>query len=90
MNSEEKFDKMMSDINEMKVSQARIEGCLHAAPCSHLNALSAKLSENTSALHLKIEKHVDDHHSSKSSRANWVAIMTAVCAIATLIGVLLK
>ena len=75
---------MMSDINEMKVSQARIEGCLHATPCSHLNNLSAKLSENTSALHNKFEKHIDDHHSNKSTRANWGLIFTGICSLATL------
>ncbi len=90
MNSEEKIDKLYNDMTEVKVTLARLESCLHPAPCSHLCEHVTKHSGDIADLHNQHKVHIEAHHSSKNVRANWAALAAVVCALATIASVILK
>ena len=90
MDNNSKIDKMSDDITDIKVSMARMIEKLHDTPCTHLLAHISSQSEKIKDLHNKLDAHIETYHSSKNSRANWVAIMTALCALATLAAVFYK
>ena len=90
MDSEDKIDKMSDDMTDIKVSMARMIEKLHDTPCAHLLAHISSQSDKVRDLHSKLDAHNETYHSSKNSRANWVAIMTAVCALATLATIFYK
>ncbi len=90
MNNEDQIDKISDDLTDIKVSMARMIEKLHDTPCAHLLAHISSQSEKIKDLHQKLDTHIETYHSSKNSRANWVAIMTALCALATLATVFYK
>ena len=90
MNSEEKIDQLYKDMTEVKVTLARVESCLHSAPCNQLCEHVTKHSGDIAELHNQHKNHIEDHHSSRNLRANWAAIAAVVCAATTVIGMIVR
>lgn len=90
MNSEEKIDKLYNDMTEVKVTLARLETCLHGAPCPLLSEHVTKHSTDIAELHNQHKEHVEDHHSSKNFSANWAAIAAVVCALTSVVAMFYK
>ena len=90
MNSEEKIDKLYNDMTEVKVTLARLESCLHSAPCSQLCEHKTKHSSDIAELHNQHKAHIEDHHSSRTLRSNWAAIAALICALTSVLGMLFR
>ena len=78
--------RVLSDITEIKVTMARMEGALHTTPCPHLCDHMAKQSKDVSKIYERIEKHNEDHHSPKTIRENWVALAVILCTVVTFLS----
>ncbi len=97
MNNDDKIDKVCDDVNDVKLTLARIEVCLHSTPCQALTEFKTKHSDQVSALHIKIddkfEKHMDDHHSNKSQNSRWTTVgtmLSPLIAAAALVYMMMK
>ena len=90
MNSEEKIDRLYTDMTEIKITLARLESCLHAAPCTQLSEHVKKYSGDIAELHNQHKEHIEEHHSSRNFRGNWAAIAAVVCALASVAGMLMQ
>lgn len=62
----------------------------HDPPCDDITALEAKHSKDIAELHNQHKDHIEKYHSSRSVSANWGMIAAVVCAIATVLGIVLK
>ncbi len=88
MNSEEKLDRLYSDMIEIKVSLARVEELLHRAPCSELRGHMQQQRGDIAELHQQYKQHIEGAHSAQSLRENWaalVALLSALCSLCSLI-----
>ena len=80
--------KMDSEIKSVKTKQSGDTSKLHNKVEEHIRDCHSSSSEfSTDRL---LAKHVDDYHSSITSRANWAVIAAAISAVITIIGFVLE
>ena len=81
---EEKIDNLTKVVYEIKGSiDANTHGDDIAALKSDISDLKKKQSNDTGNLYSLLRDHEKEYHSSNNSRANWTAIIAAICALAT-------
>lgn len=83
------------DISNIRVSIGELNARVHVTPCKALEDHTEECGRRVKDLHKRIEgkdkestarweRHIDDHHSPKSIRENWVAIAVIGCTVATI------
>ncbi len=75
------FSALAREFSELNGTVKGIK--IHDAPCKFLEQYKIQMSGKIKDLHNRIDEHLKDCHSSKSSRDSWVAIAVIICTLVT-------